>query len=324
MTTLGGHLRTVMPRLRQAIAPLPAPPSQPWSLVVDDPRLGPVRLSGELSDPGDWGTADPAATSGVGDGPAAAGGRPLVLLVHGLGGCSESHYLRRVAGAAVAAGWACLRLNLRGSDRRGEDFYHAGLSADLHAALASPELAGYAPLYALGFSLGGHLVLRMATEPTDPRLAAVAVVAAPLALAPCAEAFDRPRRALYRAYLLASLKAIYDAVAARRPVPLPAEQARRIRYIQEWDERVVAPRHGFAGAADYYRRASVASRLASLHLPALLVAAEDDPMVPAAALAPALADPPPSLEVRWLAAAGHLGFGPDLDAVLLAWLAGHG
>jgi len=107
-------------------------------------------------------------------------------------------------------------------------------------------------------------------------------------------------------------------------VPLPAEQARRIRYIQEWDERVVAPRHGFAGAADYYRRASVASRLASLHLPALLVAAEDDPMVPAAALAPALADPPPSLEVRWLAAAGHLGFGPDLDAVLLAWLAGHG
>ena len=324
MTNLGGHLRTVVPRLRQAIAPLPAPPSRPWSLVVDDPRVGPVRLTGWLSDPGDGaGAAEDAGTPAAPTAPP-VGGRPLVLLVHGLGGDAESHYVRRAAAAALATGWACLRLNLRGSDRLGEDFYHAGLSADLHAALASPELAGYAPLYALGFSLGGHLVLRLATEPTDPRLAAVAVVAAPLELAPCAEAFDRPRRALYRAYLLAGLKAIYDAVAARRPVPLPADQARRIRFIQEWDERIVAPRHGFAGAADYYRRESVAPRLGDLHLPALLVAAEDDPMVPAEAIEPALASPPPLLEIRWLAAAGHLGFGPDLDGLLLSWLGGHG
>lgn len=308
--SLGGHVRTVVPRLRDALAPVAEPPSRPWSLVVEDPRIGPVRLTGRLSDPED----------NVGGAP-----RPLVLLIHGIGGSVDSPYLRRAAAAALAAGWAALRLNLRGADRAGEDYYHAGLSSDLHAALASPELAAFAPLYALGFSLGGHLVLRMATEPTEPRLAAVAAVAAPLDLALCAEAFDRPGRALYRAYVLAALRTQYAAVAARRAVPLPPEEARRVRYIQEWDEKVVAPRHGFAGAQDYYRRVSVGPRLGDLHLPALLASALDDPMVPPAAVEPALAAAPPALEVQWLAAGGHLGFGLSaiVDGDLLVWLGRH-
>ena len=304
--SFGGHLRTVLPRLRHALAPVPAPPAQPWTAVVDDPKVGPVQLRGRFS-----------AAQG-------AGGRgPLVLLVHGLGGSAESHYMRRAAAGAVAAGWSCLRVSLRGSECDGEDYYHAALTADLHAALASPELAGHAPLFVFGFSLGGHLALRLAAEAADPRLAAVAAVASPLDLARGADAFDAPGRALYRAYVMGSLKRIYAAVAARREVPLAPEAARRIRFIREWDERVVAPRHGFAGAADYYRRASVAAVLGELRLPALLVAAEDDPMVPAAALLPALEGAPAGLEVRWLAAGGHLGFGRELEPLVLGWLERH-
>lgn len=64
--------------------------------------------------------------------------------------------LRRAARVAEAAGLDSLRLNLRGADRMGEDGYHAGLTADLAAALASPELADYRSVGVLGFSLGGH------------------------------------------------------------------------------------------------------------------------------------------------------------------------
>ena len=113
--------------------------------------------------------------------------------------------------------------------------------------------------------------------------------------------------------MLRGLKQIYAAVAARRAVPCPPAVARRIRTIREWDDRVVAPRWGFADAADYYRRASVAPHLAELSVPALLVAAEDDPMVPPETLRPALDGLAGSggadrLQVRWLRGAGHLGF----------------
>jgi hypothetical protein len=326
--SLGGHLRTIGPRLRHALRPQPEPPSRPWWAEVDDPGWGRVRLSGRLTPP----------ASGTGEGRSAA-----LLVVHGLGGCADSHYVRRTAAAAAAHGVASLRLNLRGSDRRGEDYYHAGLAVDLHTALASPELAGYDDLYALGFSLGGHTALHLAVGDSPPRLRAVAAVCAPLDLAPCAEAIDRPGLRLYRAYLLASLRSIYREVAARHAVPLPLEQARGIRSLVEWDERVVAPRHGFAGAADYYARASVGPRLGDLALPALVVAGRDDPMVPAETLRRRLGDRSGSngggagalLTTRWVAAGGHLGFpeGTDLDvggdpaagveAQLLAWLIAH-
>lgn len=299
---LGPHLWTIAPRLRHSLRPVPCPEGCPWSLEITDPRLGPVLLSGVLRD--------------------VAQSEELLLVVHGLGGCADSHYARRAARAADAAGLSCLRINLRGSDRAGEDFYHAGLTADLHAALASPDLARFRRFYALGYSVGGHLALRLATEPADSRLAAVAAVCAPLDLALSAAAFDRPELWLYRRYVMNSLKQIYASVAARRPVPLPLAEAQRIRGLLEWDDRIVAPRHGFDGAADYYARQSVGPRLAGLRLPALLAAALGDPMVPAETMRPSLARAGGRLEVRWLSRGGHVGFpgGLDLEAQLFAWL----
>jgi len=290
---LGAHLWTIVPRVRHAVRPVPAPPGQPFALAVEDPRLGRVALSGVLRHQ--------------------PGSDELLLLVHGLGGSADSLYMRRAARAAEAAGLSCLRLNLRGSDRAGEDFYHAGLTADLHAALGHPELARYRRVYVLGYSVGGHVVLRLATELADPRLAAVAAVCAPVDLSLSAAAFDRPEVWLYRRYVLASLIQIYAAVAARRPVPVPLAEVARVRRIRDWDDRVVAPRHGFAGADDYYARASVAPLLGRLHVPALLVAAERDPMIPAAAIRPALGRAGSLFSVCWARRGGHLGFPEALD-----------
>jgi predicted alpha/beta-fold hydrolase len=290
---LSGHLWTIAPRIRHSLAPLPTPRCRPFGLTVEDPRMGPVRLSGQLSEP-------PAADE-------------LVLAVHGLGGCADSHYMLRAAIAAEAAGLACLRISLRGSDRRGEDFYHAGLTSDLHAVLAAPELARYRRLYLLGYSVGGHIVLRAATEPADPRLAAVAAVCAPLDIRRSSAAFDVPALWLYRRYVLANMRRIYAAVAARRPVPLPLAEALRIRRLGEWDDRVVAPRFGFASGADYYERVSVHPHLPALRLPALLAASELDPMVPAAIIRAGLGLAAPRLEVRWLREGGHVAFPPGID-----------
>jgi predicted alpha/beta-fold hydrolase len=214
---------------------------------------------------------------------------------------------------AGAAGLATLRLNLRGADRSGEDYYHAGLTDDLRAALASPALAAYDRVAVLGFSLGGHLALRYATEEHDPRLRAVAAVCAPLDLAVGGRLIDRPAYWVYRRYLFAHLMEIYAAVARRRRVPLPVEEARRIRTFLDWDTRIVAARHGFRDAADYYARVSVGPRLERLAVPALLVAAEDDPMVPPGAVLPVLAGRAVPLELRWVPNGGHMAFDAGLD-----------
>jgi uncharacterized protein len=299
-----GHLWTIAPRLRHGVRPIPIPEWRPWQTLLTDPQVGNVPVSGRLREL-------PASEE-------------LLVVVHGLGGSTESHYMMRSAVAAEAAGLSCLRINLRGCDRQSGDFYHAGLTADLHAAFASEELSRYRKIYLLGYSLGGHVVLSLGTEAADPRLLAVAAVCAPLDLALSQQAIDAPARWVYRRYLLGNLLEIYAAVAARRPVPLAVEEAARLRTIRDWDDQVVAPRYGFADAADYYARASVAPRLADLRLPALLLSSETDPMVPAAPVRAALQGPAPRLEVQWLARGGHVAFPRSLgvEARLIDWLRG--
>jgi predicted alpha/beta-fold hydrolase len=314
--TLSGHLWTLGPSLLHRARPWTPPPAEPWSTTLHDPDIGEVVLRGALHR--------------AGAGPA----KELVLAIHGLGGTIDSHYVVRTARAAVAAGVDCLRLALRGADREGADIYHAGLTADLEAALRSPALADYTHLYILGYSLGGHVTLCHALRPTDPRVRAVASVCAPIDLAAAGVAIDHPRAAVYCGHVLGGLKDIYTAVARRRPVPTPLASVLRVRTIRGWDRLAVVPRFGFVSVDDYYHRVSVGPRLAGAQIPALVVSATADPMIPAATIAPYVGDLPAHVTHRWIARGGHVGFpgdlqlglgeaAPGLFAQVLAWLRAH-
>lgn len=292
--TLGllGHLWTVVPSVRHDLFPRSAPPAEPWSTTFHDPRVGTVTLTGHLREEPDADT--------------------VLIVAHGLGGEPDSHYCVAAARAAARRGWSCLRMALRGADRKGTDFYHAGLTADLEAALGSRALAGYRRALLVGFSLGGHVVLRYGLAPADPRVRGVAAVCAPLDLNRSGAAIDAPDRVVYRRHVLAGLVEIYEGVAARSRVPIPVEMARRIRTIREWDRLTVAPHHGFHSVDDYYNRMSVGPRLGAMQLPALVVPARHDPMVPASTVADYLEQPGPAVTVRWLERGGHVGY-PRVD-----------
>lgn len=316
--SFAGHFWTLSTNLRHRFAPWSAPPGEPWSTSLIDPTMGEVRLSGALH---------------------RTNSRTLVVAIHGLGGSIDSHYVVRTAAAAAAAGLDCLRLCLRGADRSGEDFYHAGLTADLSAALRSPALAEYTRIHAVGYSLGGHMTLCWALAPDDPRVRSVASVCAPLDLSAGCAAIDQPGRFLYRGHVLAGLKDIYAAIVARgRAVPTPWSTIRRLTTIREWDRHAVVPRHGFCSVDDYHRRTSVGPRLAAVALPALVVSAPADPMVPAATISPHVRDLPAHVTHRWTVGGGHvafaartdLGLAPDLLQApglwgqVLHWLRNHG
>lgn len=271
-----------------------------WRARVVDPAAGDLELSG-IYHPG---TSE----------------RVPLLLVHGLGGSADSGYVRRLAAAASERGHPTVRINLRGADRSGADIYHAGLTGDLAAALESPELAG-GPVAVIGFSLGGHVTLRFAAE-RPARLAAACAVCAPLDLAAGADHIDRRRSWVYRRHLLRGLREIHAAaVAGGAPVPGSAELAASITTLREWDERIVAPRFGFAGAADYYRRMSARPVLGEIACPALIAWAPGDPMVPPPVSAPP-ASSGPLVETRALAPGGHVGFPRRLgvEAAILDWI----
>ncbi len=288
------HVWTVLPRLlrRRLAAGLR---DAPWRGAVVDPERGVVPLAGWFGE----GTRRDV----------------VVVLVHGLGGSAESPYLSATAAACQASGLATLRLGLRGSDGKAGDFYHAGLTADVSAALAAPELAPYERVVLIGYSLGGHVVLSYATYPHDARVAAVAAVSAPLDLRLAQCSFDRASPAAwpYRVYILERLKRLYAEIATHGPVPTPVEQIRRVRTLREWDRLTVVPRFGFASPEDYYARASVGPRLRQLSVPAMLVACPSDPMVPQVSIAAAATAAGGALDLRWVRRGGHVAFPADLD-----------
>jgi hypothetical protein len=309
--SLAGHLWTIVPALRHRVRPQVAPPAVDWSTRLHDAQLGDLVLRGRLRERAESDTC--------------------VVVVHGLGGTTETHYCVQAARAADAAGFSCLRLSLRGAGGDGEDFYHAGIVADLEAALASEPLRRYARVLVIGYSLGGHVVLRYALSPSDPRVRAVAAICAPLDLELGARHIDGPSAFIYRRHVLTGLKALYAAVAARRPVPTPLARVLRARTIREWDSLTVVPRHGFESVEHYYQTVSVGPSLARLALPVLILQNRADPMVPPRTYEPHLSALGASVTLRWLDGGGHVGYPSALslgeqgragvEAQVLCWLA---
>ena len=127
------------------------------------------------------------------------------------------------------------------------------------------------------------------------------------------EEIDRPLLKPYRAYLLHYLKESYLKVAERGRHVSPYGLVRQANTLRAWDTVTVVPRFGFASVDDYYERMSVGPILAGLKVPSLVIAAEDDPMVPAQSLRPHLENPGEHLHVHWAKRGGHVGFPLDFD-----------
>jgi len=90
-----------------------------------------------------------------------------IVMVHGLEGSGEAGYMRSLSAAALGAGFAAHRFHMRtcgGTERLCRTLYHAGLTSDLLAVLRQLRSEGRAPVFLVGFSLGGNVVLKLAGE----------------------------------------------------------------------------------------------------------------------------------------------------------------
>lgn len=265
----------------------PFRPRPPWltgdlqtlrnTIRRDAPDPGPfVRLWLDLPD-GDALAAAWHAGDGI---------RPTVVLIHGLTGCEDSQYMRRSTVFWRVRRHGVVRLNLRGSApslARSTRPYHAAAGMDIvHALRALPDDAQRPGLVCMGVSLGGTQLLNALARDEARALPihAAATVCAPVLLAAVARRIMAPRNVLYHRWLLGQMQREAEALAPHLPARLLAA-ARSARSVYDFDNGYVAPLGGFAGADDYYARASLPQHLDRIAVPTLSLTAADDPWVPA-------------------------------------------
>lgn len=216
---------------------------------------------------------------------------PLVVVLHGLEGCSRSGYVLEICRLLRGRGMGAVAMNFRsrsGEPNRRPGSYHAGISGDLalvldHLRARRPE----APLAAVGFSLGGNVLLKYLGERgEDARdlLRAAVAVSVPLDLSRSADRMETGVGRVYSRFFLTSLVRSARAKARRFPEALDPDRLGRIRTIREFDDAVTAPLHGFRGAEHYYEASSSGPLLERIRVPTLLLQARDDPIIPEAAI----------------------------------------
>jgi len=241
-----------------------------------------------------------------------AADRPLVLLIHGLGGTAQSRYMCGAAMAAHAIGIDAVMLECRGASdqpNRLARAYHAAAWDDLETvAKTLRQRYPLRPLFAVGYSLGGSILLNwLAMRPVDVLVGAV-VVSVPFDLEACVRQLDRWPGAVYQKSLLRRVREqAINRFRHRDDAPLSIKAIARIRSIREFDETLTAPLHGFSDAADYYQRASCRQRLGAIRCPTDIIHALDDPLIPASSV-PLDHELSPALRMLAQRSGGHVGF----------------
>ncbi len=213
-------------------------------------------------------------------------GGPLVILIHGLTGSENSAYIHTTTRHMLSLGRRVLRLNLRAagpSRTTCGDIYYAGRSQDFRAVLGMLDPALTAGgIFAIGYSLGGNMLLKfLGEERGSAPLIGAATVCTPIDLSVTCQHMLRPRNRIYHRYILGQMKAEATAEGARLTA---AERAAILGSASVWDydEVFIAPRHGFAGAEDYYEQNRALRFMPAIRKPTLVIAANDDPWVPIA------------------------------------------
>jgi len=246
---------------------------------------------------------------------------PLVVVLHGLTGSSQSPYVIGLQRALATLGWASVAVNWRGCSgepNRLARSYHSGISDDLAQVVDHlRRIRPLAPLYAVGYSLGGNVLLKYLGERgSGSALRAAVAVSVPFRLDQCADrialGFSRMYQAHFMRELSAHLAAKHDYLRKQGQADGLAALERlgplgRLRTFWDFDGKVTAPLNGFDSAQDYYRRASSRYYLGQIETPTLIIQARDDPFVFAHSL-PTAEELAPGTSFELHARGGHVGF----------------
>ena len=251
----------------------------------------------------------------------------LIVLFHGLEGCSRSHYAlslanelrRRIRRAVIVHSRGC-----SGEHNRLPRSYHAGDSMEVDWILR--RLRHEHPtdaLHVVGISMGGNDLLKWLGEQGHGALEIIdraAAVSSPVDLNIAAQRLDSGwNKRLYTRDFLRTMSQKVLAKISTHGLPLDPRLIRAARTFRDFDNLYTAPFHGFKDAEDYWNQSSSKPWLKEIEVPTLMINARNDPFFPGEGL-PGRQEVSASVTLEYPESGGHVGFVSGNFPGHLRWL----
>jgi uncharacterized protein len=237
---------------------------------------------------------------------------PIVVVLHGLGGSIDSPYASGSLEAIEKSGWRGVLMHFRGCSgehNRLERSYHAADTADLNEFIQYVRKQNKTtPIAAVGYSLGGSVLLKWLGETAAQNpLAAAVAISVPFDLHQVLQRFGKGFSKFYSKHLLQELQTAITEKFSETYSPIDLEKVQKAGSFTEFDNAYTAPLHGFANAYDYYQRSSSRHYLKSIRIPTLVLHAEDDPFMSADSV-PDESELSDNVTLELSSKGGHVGF----------------
>ncbi|MCA1672896.1 MAG: alpha/beta fold hydrolase, partial [Actinobacteria bacterium] len=167
-------------------------------------------------------------------------GRGLVVVLHGLEGSAHSAYTLATLAAVRRHGWQGVVMHFRGCSgmpNRLPRSYHSGETEDLRFLIDTLRARHpHVPLGAVGFSLGGNVLLKYLGERGDRAgLAGAVAVSVPFDLDKAARRLERGFSQFYQWFLVAKLRAKTAHKFAAMPSPIDLRGLGALRTFRAFD-----------------------------------------------------------------------------------------
>ncbi|HLA35613.1 MAG TPA: alpha/beta fold hydrolase [Rhodocyclaceae bacterium] len=239
--------------------------------------------------------------------------RGLVVLIHGWEGSAESTYLLSASASLFTAGFDIFRLHLRDHGPSHELNREVFQAARLHEVTMAVKAAceRYSTTgrnYLVGFSLGGNFVLRLAANAVDEGLALCqAVAVSPVLLPVKTMARMESGPAVYHKYFVNKWLKSLAKKSRAFPELLDIGKIGKMRSLAALTDYLVEHHTEFDNAEHYLNSYALTPELLQrIHCHTHIIAAADDPVIPAEDFAGVPLTE--FLDVRVLPYGGHCGF----------------
>ncbi len=217
----------------------------------------------------------------------AANSDKLIVLCHGLEGNSRRPYIQGMVNLFHQRGYDTLAWNYRGcSDEINKTklFYHSGSTYDLDTVLKhalNKNKNKYNSVFLIGFSMGGNLILKHLGESghnLDTKIKKAVAISTPMQLKDCSKQL---KKGFSKVYTKNFLKTLIEKVHAKKHLLTEYDLTKlnKVKNLEQFDNLLTAPIHGFKNANDYYHKCSSKQNLLDITIPTLIISALDDPFL---------------------------------------------
>jgi len=237
---------------------------------------------------------------------------PIIIMLHGLEGSIKSSYSKGMLNALKNNGFRAVFMHFRGCSgehNHSQKAYHAGETHDFNYVVQTirqrfPSI----PLAAIGYSLGGNVLLKYLgeTQMNNPLTSAVAI-SVPFKLNRLADRIQKGFSAVYQRHLLSQIRKKMLDKNKYIPFSLNLSKLHKIKTFWQFDGEFTAKIYNFKDAHIYYEKSSSAYYLSQIKKPTLIIHALNDPFLYVDAI-PNPSDLPDNVRLELFESGGHMGF----------------